>query len=156
MQSLKSFAKLAAEGVMAAKWEHFVQMQLYMGHYGLAWALYGAVNKNDDGLHLELIQFDPTIYQRYLARAAMIIDAIEPPKRIGTSPGFFKCKFCDHAKVCHLGGKPVENCRTCVYSSPREGGQWHCLFNPPGEPISPAKQRIGCDRYKLNPVFSIK
>ena len=150
----KSFAKLVAEGVMAAKWEHFVQMQIYMGKHQLRWALYGAVNKNDDNLHLELIQFDSTIYERYLVKSVLVIDAIEPPPRISKSPGFFKCKFCDHQQVCHLGVHPERHCRTCTYAQLQDAGQWNCLLT--ASRLSPEKQREGCEKYKLDPVFTIK
>lgn len=146
----KSFAKLKEEGVIKAKWEHFVQMQIYMGKNGLRWALYCAVNKNDDTIHMELVQFDPTQYQRYLDRSVMIIEAKEPPPKINQSPGWFKCKFCDQKGVCHGSDKPAMNCRTCAYISVRDGGQWECT-NPvcPGI-LSPEDQRKGCSHYEMN------
>ena len=153
----KSFAKLVSDGVMAAKWEHFVQMQIYMGKNSLRWALYGAVNKNDDMLHLELVQFDASTYQRYLDRSEMIIDAIDPPPRISTTPGFYKCKFCDHAQLCHQlpGYKIALTCRTCLYSSICNDGKWQCQQTMPPESLSSEKQRVGCEKYQLNPVVTI-
>ena len=152
----KSFAELVADGVMSAKWEHFVQMQIYMGKNQLSWALYGAVSKNDDSLHLELVQFDQTTYDRYLTRSAMVIDSVEPPPRISTTPGFWKCKFCDQAKVCHLGATPARTCRSCAYSEVLDDGKWRCLQQLPQKLLSPEEQRAGCALYHLNPVFTIR
>ena len=150
----KSFIKLKAEGVMAAKWEHFVQMQIYMGKNNLSWALYAAVNKNTDELHLELVSFDPTQYQRYLDRSAMIIDAKEPPPKLNQSPGWFKCKFCDQKDVCHGDALPARNCRTCVNAQVVDNGRWVCLLKQ--EEIDGARQRLGCDNYSLNQSFKNK
>jgi hypothetical protein len=151
----KSFTKLKADGVMAAKWEHFVQMQIYMGKNNLPWALYAAVNKNDDALHLELVQFDPAQYQRYLDRSAMIIDNQDPPPKINESPGWFKCKFCDYRNVCHGGEAPARNCRTCMWSRPIDGGEWVCESEDttPLYTLSPEKQREGCPSWVPHRCF---
>jgi ribosomal protein S27E len=158
----KSFLKLQGEGVMKAKWEHFVQMQIYMGKNNLQLAIYMAVNKNTDELHAELVQFDQREYDRALARSVAIIEAVEPPPKLNPSPGFFKCKCCDHHKVCHLGAAPAVTCRSCVHSRVEDDGCWRC-----SEPMADAAygdvidldstaQRAACDSYSLNPVFEIK
>ena len=161
----KSFQKLKVEGVIASKWEHFVQMQQYMGKMQLCASLYMATNKNDDEIHAELIQFDPAQYQRYEQRSVQIIDAREPPPKISDTPGFWKCKFCDHRDVCHLKALPARNCRTCVHSLPGDDGIWWCnnkerqlelLFpaqNPEREDFTLTKTRQlkGCEHYEMNP-----
>jgi len=153
-----SFTKLVSGGVLAAKWEHFIQMQIYMGKNNLKWALYCAVNKNNDAIHMELVQFDPIQYQKYLDRSAMIIDSPEPPPKISQSPGWFKCKFCDHKAVCHGSDLPATNCRTCVYSRVLDEGQWHCthpVASTMGDSavLTSGEQRAICDFHTLNPAF---
>lgn len=163
----KSFAKLVAEGVQSAKLEHYVQMQQYMGKYGLRWALYLAVNKNDDTIHGELVEFNSATYTRFLDRAGMIINQQEPPPRINNSPGWFKCKFCDHSPVCHGPTLPERNCRTCAHSAPGEDGQWVCRSPAQigkaeaqcwEDPIVIGKesQLLGCEDYELNPTIKAK
>lgn len=155
----KSYLKLVEEGVMKAKWEHFVQMQIYMGKNNLTWAIYMATNKNTDAIHAELVQFDPREYQRYLDRSAMVIDAVEPPPRISQSPGFFKCKFCDHNKLCHnLGQEPAVNCRTCDYSEVRDNGEWACTHPEASKILQgtiPAaiQRRTDCEFYEPKSVY---
>lgn len=157
-----SFAKLIAVGVMAAKWEHFVQMQIYMGDKQLRYGLYMAVNKNDDAIHAEIVQFDLAVYNRYRERSIMIIDSREPPAKINQSPGWFKCKWCDHKGVCHGSDMPARNCRTCEWIDIGDNGAWICnLPTQPdggglGEILTPKKQRLGCDQYSPNPVFKNK
>lgn len=155
--SNKSFEKLQIEGVIKSKWEHFVQMQMYMGHYNLKYSIYIAQNKDTDDLHAEIIQFDPTQYKRYQDRSAMVIDSKTPPPKINESPGWYKCKFCSANSICHGGAAPVRNCRTCQFSSVEDNGVWNCNLNP-NVPMALPKslQLTGCFSYILNPVYKSK
>jgi hypothetical protein len=147
----KSFAVLVVNGVIAAKYEHFVQMQIYMGKNGLRWALYCAVNKNDDSIHMELIQFDPVVYQRHLDRSVLVIDSMEPPPKINLSPAWFKCRFCDHKAVCHGKSIPHRTCRSCVWSRVMDDGIWRCHITAGN--LTQNDQMNTCAHYQLNPVF---
>lgn len=145
----KSFSKLLSDGVMSAKWEHFVQMQQYMGYYRLNWALYMATNKNDDAIHAEIVAFDPALYERYRARSVTIIDARDPPARINASPGWYECKFCDHHPVCHGDALPARNCRTCINSTAVPDGAWICSLND--AQLTKEQQFTGCNEYAQHP-----
>ena len=150
----KSFLKLQADGVVSAKFEHYVQMMLYCGKNNLAAALYCAVNKNTDELYMEVLYFDESVYKRYLDRSVMIIDSVEPPPRISTTPGFFKCRFCDYQQLCHLSELPAINCRTCSKSRIADEGKWWC--EAAQHEISPKLQREACRVYEMNPVIKGK
>ena len=145
----KSFKKLLDEGVQSAKWEHFVQMQTYMGKLKLPAALYMAVNKHDDDLYAEIVMFDQAVYERYQQRSVIVIDAVEAPKRINQSPGWFKCKFCDHKAVCHGTALPERNCRTCVHVKVGDNKTWTCTAH--GRDLSEEDQLAGCPTYVMNP-----
>lgn len=153
----KSFQKVKSDGVMAAKWEHFIQMQQYMGYYKLNWALYMAVNKNDDEIHAELVAFDARQCQKYLDRSVMVIESKTPPPKINESPAWYKCKFCDHSQVCHGQAMPVRTCRSCKHSYPGEAGKWYC--NVPTQPngggagieLTKEMQLAACDAYEMIP-----
>lgn len=150
----KSFIKLKADGLVTAKFEHFVQMQIYMNHYKLDHGLYVAQNKNTDEIYAEIIQRDESVYKRYLDRSVMIIDSVEPPPRISTTPGFFKCRFCDFQQICHLKELPAVNCRTCSKSRIADEGKWFCEVAQ--HEISPKLQRLACCMYDMNPVIKGK
>lgn len=122
----KSFAKLSDEGVRSAKFEHYVQVQVYMRKMGLAVALYLAVNKDTDELYGELVPLDAETADKYIDRGVQLVFMRQPPKRVSESPGWFSCKFCDHRPVCHLGAAPPKNCRTCEFSLPAADGSWQC------------------------------
>jgi hypothetical protein len=150
----KSFKKLSSVGVREAKFEHFVQMQCYMRKMQLFYALYGAVNKNDDDLHFEIVQLDTLFADQFLDRARQIILSLEPPKKINESPGWFACSWCDHKAVCHLKARPERNCRTCVHAIPRDDGVWYCT-QPENDaqygdniPLTVSMQREGCEKYQ--------
>lgn len=148
--SEKSFEKLVKEGVRSAKPEHWVQQQVYMAGYALHWSLYMAVNKNNDDLHMELIQAEPEQATRYFERAGGLIQLGRPPHKISPSPGWFGCKFCDHKQVCHHNGEPARNCRTCIHSSPVAEGGWYCQHK--NKPLSKADQIAGCFDYRWIPM----
>lgn len=158
----KSFIKLTTEGVIKAKWEHFIQQQVYMGKNSLNWSLYMATSKNTDELHAELVQFDPIIYAKYDNRAWNIIESMAPPKKISESPSWYKCKFCDHKDVCHdKTVLPARNCRTCIYSRIGDAGEWFCI-EPMADaafgdnvPLTADDQRKGCDSYEANSDFKV-
>lgn len=152
----KSYKKLAKEGVRAAKFEHFVQMQTYMRKMGLAVALYGAVNKNDDDFYFEIVHLDSGIADQFIDRARQIITSPTAPDKISKSPGWFACKWCDHRAVCHLKGTPSRNCRTCKFSKANEDGNWYCsepatMKAAPELPVEISKkvQLKGCQYYEV-------
>ena len=145
----KSFTELKAKGVRDAKFEHYVQMNVYMRKMGIAVALYLAVNKNNDELYGEIIPLDSAVADQFLDRGEKIVWMAEPPNKLNESPGFFKCRWCDHRPVCHLKAAPDKNCRTCAYSQPAEDGNWHCTL-PGFEQVIPKElQLTGCSHYEV-------
>lgn len=143
----KPAEKFVGEGVRAAKFEHYIQSNVYMRKMGLAVCLYVAVNKNDDAIYCELIPLDTAIADQFIERADKLVFLEAAPKKVNESPGFWKCRFCDHRPVCHLGEKPDKNCRTCAYSIPREDGTWFCRLRE--IPLDKQTQLSGCNEYTV-------
>lgn len=141
----KSFAKLKKDGVRFAKPEHYAQMQIYMKRMAIPVAMYGAVNKNDDDLHLELVHLDSVAADLYLERARKIIFATTPPEKIHDSTGWYDCKYCDKNTVCHLGEDPHMNCRTCHFVRVVEDGTFVC-----GNPFSENAKQALSEQQQLN------
>jgi len=144
----KSFRKLEAEGVRSAKFEHFVQMQIYMKKRGYGAALYLAVNKNTDELYGEVIPLDSHIADEYLKRGERIVYSDKAPQRISKTPGWYECTFCDFKDNCFKGEYPDKNCRTCHYSVVCPNGTWMCMFAFNEEVLPKEKQLIGCEHYR--------
>lgn len=145
--SAKSFADLKKKGVQAAKPEHFVQLQTYMGWSGMKRAVYLAVNKDTDELYSERLPFDEVAFQKAIAKGESIIFATEPPPKISDDPKFYLCNWCAHNAVCHGNRTPALSCRTCVHATPeREGdGRWSCAKHGPEIPVH--AQRAGCGHH---------
>jgi hypothetical protein len=122
----KSFKDLVAKSVRQSKPQHFAQMQIYMGLQGLKRALYMAVNKNDDTVYTERLEFDQDEFSRLMERAERVIRAAEPPLRVSNDPAWWQCKSCNFYDQCHGTEMPDVNCRTCAHSTPVDGAEWNC------------------------------
>lgn len=144
--SEKSFKDVSSKGVEKSKPEHYAQMQVYMRKLDLKRAYYLAVNKNNDDLYQERIRIDAKFADNLIAKADRIIFSKNPPPTNRT-PDFYKCKWCEFYKVCHFKKMPDRNCRTCVYSSPVDDGQWHCQRHNKIIPLKNQKQHHPCHRF---------
>lgn len=112
--SAKSFTDMASNGVAKSKPMHFAQMHIYMHYFKCPKAIYMAVNKDNDELHVEVIDYDKAIAEKYIARAHAIVAEDKPPARIASTPSNFDCKFCDGRNVCFGMDMPRINCRNCT------------------------------------------
>ena len=146
--SAKSFRELVAKGVAEAKPQHWAQMQVYMHLTGITRALYVAVCKDDDDLHVERVRADADAADRLLAKASRIIFAARPPSRISDDPCWWECRFCDHHHVCHQGAAAPATCRTCLHATPVEGG-WSCARWE--AMLDDEAQRRGCPKHLFVP-----
>ena len=149
----KSFEDLAKRRVQAAKPQHYAQMQVYMGLTHMDRAVYVAVNKDNDELYIERVEFDPAEFTRLTARAERVIGAAEPPLRISADPSWWECKMCDYAALCHGTALPEVNCRTCAHSTPETDGdaRWTCGQDKTDLPLH--KQHAGCGQHRYIPIM---
>lgn len=124
----KSFDELEKKGVAEAKPEHMSQVQCYMLWTGMKRALYMAVCKDDDRLHLERIDFDADRANALIAKAKRIIESQDPPARLSDDSTYYLCKWCDYASICHQTDLPKPTCRSCCHSTPEMdgNGRWSC------------------------------
>lgn len=120
------FNALKEKGVKKEKPQHYAQMCSYGVQYGFKYALYMAINKNDDDIHIEIVELDWDHGAQMVARAEAIITAEFPPHRVNESPAFWLCKLCDRHDVCHKGAKYEVNCRSCHNAQPVANGEWWC------------------------------
>ena len=152
--SERSFEKLKREGVRKSKPLHFAQMQTYMHLFGIERAFYLSVNKNNDELYSERLHYDVEYAVRLIAKARRAIFADEAPSKISDDPSWFMCRFCDHNSICHAPSVeklPEPHCRTCLHSSPVDGGGWHCAKISAS--LDAETQRQGCPQHLYLPSF---
>ena len=151
------FGQLEKEGVELATPNYFGQAQAYMQASRLAGSpvpvlqffLVLAVRKDDDALFAEAIPYDQTYASELRRKALRIINASASSdlERVSESPAWYRCKpgFCDHSEVCHFGGTPAVNCRTCAYAK-RSGLDWACVrFN---NNLTRDMALVGCDSWE--------
>lgn len=154
----KRFNALDKHGVHEKKPEHVDQMQVYLGFAPYKWdewmmpgepptrALYISVCKDNDHLHLEVVDFDPDRFQQLGMRAQAIIEADSPPSRYREDPGYYLCQWCDCHGICHSTDAPRVDCRTCCNATPdTETGQWRCEVYE--RPIPEDVLVRGCDEH---------
>ena len=150
----KSFNALVKTGVLKAKPEHYAQMQSYMAWTGMERALYMAVCKNTDRLHLERIDFDKAEADRLFAKAQRIVDAVEPPPGISERPDWYECKLCDYHDLCHSSDVPLPTCRSCAHVTPITDGQWHCTRN--NKLLDVPAQKAACQSHRYIPALLVR
>ncbi len=142
----KSFTNLVSKGVILSKPQHYSQMCSYGKHYKFQYAMYVAVNKNDDDLHIEVIELNPNIGHELLNKAQDIIESQIPPQRISNMPSYYECSYCTFREICHYEEKIEINCRSCKFAKPIEEGNWACgKYENKIIPINFIKN--GCDSH---------
>tara|TARA_R110001606_G_scaffold6667_1_gene29900 strand:+ start:2875 stop:3882 length:1008 start_codon:yes stop_codon:yes gene_type:complete len=146
----KSFDGVARKGVQVSKPAHYAQMQVYMLGKKIHKSLYIAINKNNDEMYTEIVEFDKECAERLLRKGEWISLADEAPPRISKDPTWFACKFCPAKHICH-SGEPTKqiNCRTCAHSEPKPNGTWTCNRHN-ADNIPEDFQHKGCEDHILH------
>ncbi len=145
----KNFKALLKDGLQKAKPDHWLQTQLEMRAFGLDRACYISVNKNDDSLYAERIEYNKQIAEAALARAERIGAMENPPERPYKDETFFICRFCPHSEIC-WNDKPAQpNCRTCLNSTSNPDGSWECAKWE--TTLSYLEQQEGCSSHMYIP-----
>ncbi len=143
--SKKSFDDLVANGVEKSKPQHYVQMQVYMAAFDIDRALYYAVCKDDDRLHIERVKHDQQVSKWAVERAQRIIYDNRIPPPLSTDPTWYQCKFCSAHAACHRKEPAPKNCRTCQHGSMKIDGEWNCAKW--GADVPEDAQLEGCDDW---------
>lgn len=145
----RSFKALLKAGcVREGKPEHYAQVQAYMHHQHLTRALYLAVNKNDDSLYAERIEYDPVFAAQIDAKAERIVTSDRRPPC--TCPVYFL--KAGYGCAPNDGLMPQRNCRSCMHSTAHLDGdaRWSCARW--GRDLTLDEQRAGCPQHLFNPT----
>lgn len=120
------FNALLKQGVRVEKPDHFTQMSIYGWKTQTKYGIYMAVNKNDDTLHIEVVELDWALAQRMEVKAHNIIFSRIPPQKLSESIAHTTCVYCDMKDVCHQNEPYEKNCRSCAHSEAAPDKQWGC------------------------------
>lgn len=145
--SEKSFNKLMQVGVELAKPEHLIQMNQYMGHYSLKYALYFAINKNNDEIYCEIVEFDEEKFKFEVQLANHVVKKRTPPARHTKEKSHYLCKYCEVYDICWKKKAPQKTCRTCDNVELISEGKWRCKLSM--VELDKQAQYNACHMYKL-------
>lgn len=120
------FEQLKKDRVKIAQPKHWAQMCGYGEEFKVKYALYCAVNKDDDDLYVEFLELDWNYAKQLKNKAQDIITAKIRPERISENPAFHVCKFCTFQEICHFGASVEINCRSCSHAEPKDKAEWFC------------------------------
>lgn len=122
------FNKLCNEGMAVAEHRHYCQTSVYGSDpaYNFENVLYMSICKNDDSMHVEIVEINKPLGDQMRNKAERIILSSTAPARLSDNPTFFECKWCGAFELCHKRAIPEKNCRSCGQSKPVENGQWFC------------------------------
>jgi len=122
----RGFNDLLGGGVALSKPLHHTQMSCYGKGFGLKNGAYFNVNKNDDDMHVEIIELDHNLAMQMELKAEQIITAENAPHKLSNDTTFWKCKICSFHGICHEGQIIEKNCRSCKFAKAVENAAWHC------------------------------
>jgi hypothetical protein len=144
----KSFDDLKKKGLRQSKPDHWTQCQLYMKATGLQRCLYLAVNKNDDALYSERIEYDKTAAEQLEKRIEWVVKADQAPPKLWESC-IHQCNWCSARGVCHEGAWARVNCRTCIEARFLPGAVVRCALWD--KELSYDEQQRGCEKHLFLP-----
>ena len=150
--SKKSFDDLTVKGIEKSKPMHYAQIQSYMYGSGIDRALYVAVCKDDDRLHIERVKLNQSYAKALIARGHRIALSERLPEPCnGAAPDWYQCRFCAAHSFCHSAQMTQEvNCRTCAHATPTQDSKWICERHGSQE-IPTQFQHEGCESHVLHP-----
>ena len=123
--NMASFKTFADKGCKIASPRYYTQCQVYMKYLKLDYCLFIVTNKNNEERHYEIIPYNETAAQAAEDVAIDVIQAEEPPPKIG-GPTWFECKFCDAYDICHYNEEIHRCCRNCAKVQIKPEGVWYC------------------------------
>ena len=151
----KKIKERDGEKATLKEWDftYWVQGQLYMLYGGVKrhWLVVASAGcRNWDSCRTELNVDEAEYFAERLR--SMVENVNELPERVSDSPKAFECKWCDFRDVCHEEAAVQKNCRTCRFSTPIEGPQWHCSKHD--AILTPDQQAAGCDGYHVREAMA--
>lgn len=154
--NLSTFKVIKGGGLKIGKPEHYLQVQLYMYFMKLPKAIYIAVNKNNDDLYIEKIDYNEDSIRNIMGLTAQLLFTNEIPPQVHGHPQGYTCQRfggCPHVGTCFGTDKPLQTCRSCIHGSPFidedvNKNSWHCKKHNINIPLEEqATKAVNCSDY---------
>jgi hypothetical protein len=127
---------------------YYAQAQLYMHYSGLKRHYLTCSSPGGRKTVSCRTEYDSEEAGRLIARAQRIVSADYPLTKLSDDPSFYMCRWCCYDGICHGQAFAKRNCRTCLHSSPIDGG-WLCgRFD---HRLTIEDQREGCQWHRFIP-----
>lgn len=97
-----NFNKFKKEGLKNYSEKYWAQVQVYMHYMKLTRCLFVAMNKDNQELHFERVEYSEMEAVYYINRGKEIYAATERPPRRYNTKAAFGCKFCSHRDRCWI------------------------------------------------------
>lgn len=155
----KKFAKLnklkdeLGEKKALLEWDgvYYAQAQAYMHYFDMKRHYLTCATPGTRDVTSVRTEYHPSYALSLVNKAQGIIASSEPPTRLTEKKDDFRCKWCSFKEQCHFGMIVAENCRTCRFSEPVDGG-WCCHEHR--KMLDHERQRFGCERF--SPIEGLK
>ncbi len=147
----KNFLIILKNGIVNAKPEHYIQMQLYMHYAGIENGLYFVHNKNTEETYIEEVKYNKELSEAQINKLKGIVFQEFAPIKLNENN--FICKMCDYNELCHKNKMANQTCRSCVNLEFKENREAYC--NSKEKKISFAMQSFSqtieknCQKYKI-------
>lgn len=131
---------------------HYAQMQINGAKFDCEYAIYLAVNKNNDELFCDVVAIDPEKVKEIKAKAEYITSSDKPPERISSKPTSYLCKDCHAKDVCFGFELPRVNCRNCTSVEKHQRyGSFGCHKVKQSDRNNQLDERGWCEDHSFNP-----
>jgi hypothetical protein len=110
--------KMVKNGIAATYPGYFGQVILYMGYWGMQFALIIVMSRSDGSMYQEYIDFDEAKFQALRARAARVLTAkaswmVEGPAEEEAKKTSETCQMCLYRTQCYDGAEHIQTIKTC-------------------------------------------
>ena len=144
----KSWLKFQrAKDLSVSDYRYYSQMQAYMNGFKVKKGLFMMVNKDNDNIYLEFINYDKGTVSSVKEKCIELCSTTIIPEGCSPSGAYYKCGYCWYKEICFGDEQPESNCRMCQYVELEIKGKWSCKLTKKLLPI--VKQRKGCKNFLL-------
>lgn len=149
--SNKSFMKFSrAKNLAISNFTYYAQTQVYMKGFNLKNCLWVVVNKDNDNIYGEIIEYDHECFRAMDERCVDLCQTTTIPGGCSQDSNYYKCGYCWFRDLCFEGAKPNENCRLCQSVRLEDKGKWSCSKNIHKSPtLTIGQQRAGCKKFRI-------
>lgn len=140
-----SYNVLSSNGLKSSQGSHYTQIQSYMHFSDIKRCLYLCINKNNQDVYLEFVDYDSSFCEDLetslysILSGGVSFDVVKP----------YQCKKfggCPYTFICKNFGMIDVNCRTCLYLEPTDTGDWLCTKHCNHRSFD--EQKVSCDDYE--------